>query len=528
MKVLSSIFLIFFSALNLWAGDIEVKDIGSYKIGNNPNINFWKSNETDKYKIISIRTSDGIVIKNSTDAGGALNIDFGLSSIQNLKFDGAAFILVENNNNRFTIPIHISAEAHYNDNYDAYTYNISGTTLIDSLRNRMNAAYVSYTYKAAREKMFGYIDNYDGYVECFYTGRKLETTTIPDVNTQHFNTEHTWAQTYGAETEPEKSDIFHLRPTYEPANSARANFPFGYVVSNITYSDSGCALGTGNKGETVFEVRDKVKGDVARSMFYFALKYGNKSSVKIDFLKKQYDDLYNWYYFDPVDETEMQRNNRIEESQMIRNPFIDHPEFIDRMNLIGDYTIHELFLEADTIIKFTNDTEHSAYFFSNTDLKLEYAELSGNNSDDYKITVADSILKANSVFAVDITHKFPASFGNAVLKVKFKGKKESLINLYSYEYNSIDDIKNNEGITVYPNPNSSNRINIRINNTNLINSFYTVEIHTINGQEVYKNSDFLVTDNLLLPLDNVFISEKEYIISLNINGKKYFEKVILK
>lgn len=528
MKFLYRIYVLLFSAVSLFAGNVENLNIGSYKIGSNPNINFWKSEESNNYKIISIRTSDGIVVKNSTDAGGALNINFGLSSIQNLKFDGAAFVFVEKDNNIFTIPIHISAEAHYNDNYDSYTYNLTGTALIDTLRNRMNAAYVSFTYKAAREKMFGYIDNYDGYVECFYTGRKLQTTTIPDVNTQHFNTEHTWAQTYGAENEPEKSDIFHLRPTYEPANSARANYPFGYVVSNITYSDSGCALGTGNNGEKVFEVRDKVKGDVARSMFYFALKYGNQSYVQMNFLKNQYTDLYQWYNFDPVDTTEMQRNNRIEESQKTRNPFIDHPEFIERMNLIGDYVTTEQFMAPDTVIRFSNDTEHSAYFFSNKDIKLEYAELSGINSNDYKITVLDSTLEANTFFAIDITNLSPAKLSQAQLKVKFAGKNESYINLYSNEFQSIDESDKTNAITVYPNPANSNKIYIKVNNTNLINSFYTVEIHTINGQEVYKNSNYLETDVLSLPLNELKEHGSELIISLQINGNNYFEKVIIK
>jgi endonuclease I len=41
-----------------------------------------------------------------------------------------------------------------------------------------------------------------------------------------------------------------------------------------------------------------------------------------------------WNHLDPPDEKERVRNGRIEEHQNTRNPFVDHPEFADR---IGDF-----------------------------------------------------------------------------------------------------------------------------------------------------------------------------------------------
>lgn len=41
--------------------------------------------------------------------------------------------------------------------------------------------------------------------------------------------------------------------------------------------------------------------------------------------------LLKWAKEDPVDEFERQRNSRIYEYQGNRNPFIDHPEIIDKL-----------------------------------------------------------------------------------------------------------------------------------------------------------------------------------------------------
>ena len=41
--------------------------------------------------------------------------------------------------------------------------------------------------------------------------------------------------------------------------------------------------------------------------------------------------LFKWNREDPVDQWEIERNNRIEKYQGNRNPFIDHPEFAEKI-----------------------------------------------------------------------------------------------------------------------------------------------------------------------------------------------------
>jgi endonuclease I len=173
--------------------------------------------------------------------------------------------------------------------------------------------------------MFSFVSNQNGRVQCVYTGAWVTTSGIPDSNVM--NTEHTWCQSWGADTLPAKSDLNHLFPTMSHANSYRSNYPFGEVVT-ATWSEGGSSRGTDQWGSTVFEPRDPHKGDCARAMFYFAVRYD------MEIFLHQEEVLKAWNWQDPPDDWERTRNSRIEQIQDTRNPFVDCPEIADR---ISDY-----------------------------------------------------------------------------------------------------------------------------------------------------------------------------------------------
>jgi hypothetical protein len=175
--------------------------------------------------------------------------------------------------------------------------------------------------------MFSDLDNVNGWVECVYTGIDVQTTGIPD-NTV-MNTEHTWPQSYGAEGDA-RSDLHHLFPTDSGVNSSRGNLPFGeVVVSSSGYPIGGADRGTNAAGVTVFEPRDLHKGDCARAVMYFALRYGNLFGF-LD-MAAQENVLRAWHSFDPVSTKEINRNNDIAAIQVKRNPFIDQPGLLLRL-----------------------------------------------------------------------------------------------------------------------------------------------------------------------------------------------------
>jgi deoxyribonuclease I len=78
----------------------------------------------------------------------------------------------------------------------------------------------------------------------------------------------------------------------------------------------------------VFEVRPLRRGDIARAIFYFAVRYQQTVAPE------QEAALRSWHDADPPDATEQARNDAIAGLQKNRNPFIDRPDFVAR---ITDY-----------------------------------------------------------------------------------------------------------------------------------------------------------------------------------------------
>ncbi len=147
------------------------------------------------------------------------------------------------------------------------------------------------------------------------------------------NTEHTWPQSRFNRSmgkDVQKSDLHHLFPTDSQMNSIRGNHKFGDVAN--PFKPLKCATvksGTANGGsEEVFEPPVAHKGNVARALFYFSIRY----HLAIDPREEAF--LQAWHRLDPVDQAERDRNDAIYKIQGNRNPFIDHPELAA---VIGDF-----------------------------------------------------------------------------------------------------------------------------------------------------------------------------------------------
>lgn len=176
--------------------------------------------------------------------------------------------------------------------------------------------HVSVGYQRAQDLVFEDLDNKDGWVECVYTGRRLKTLVEPSAT--DMNIEHTWPQSLGAKGIA-KCDLHHLFPADAKANGIRGNNPFGYVV-RPTWEKGGSKT-----DRNVFEVRKEHRGNVARSMFYFSVRYNMRISDAQEAVLKR------WNKEDPVDAEEKKRNDRIQNFQNNRNPFVDRPDFIDEI-----------------------------------------------------------------------------------------------------------------------------------------------------------------------------------------------------
>lgn len=196
------------------------------------------------------------------------------------------------------------------------------------------------SYKEARQYLFGHLHlerdsrgSYflkDQYCQNTLTSRHgVGPMKIP--NSRHVNCEHTWPQSrfnrrFSAELQ--KTDLHHLFPVDNSANSSRSNLPFGDAQNTSSQlcdaSNRGPAL---NSGVLSFEPPEQHKGNVARAHFYFALRY----EVSIPDYEMEY--LKIWNRLDPVDLAERRRNDQIYEIQGNRNPFIDDEALVEFISL---------------------------------------------------------------------------------------------------------------------------------------------------------------------------------------------------
>jgi endonuclease I len=185
------------------------------------------------------------------------------------------------------------------------------------------------SYALARKYLFGELHYNNGIVTDVYCEQNYNSEhgvgygKIPDPN--FLNCEHTWPQSkFGTDyIEAKKNDLHHLYPATAFANSARSNHPFGELrKKNFVCGKSykGKIIGSNEIG---FEPSPKHRGNVARAMFYFSIRY----EMPID--EKQEATLRKWHLQDPVDEFEFQRNKKIQVIQGNINPFILNPELVD-------------------------------------------------------------------------------------------------------------------------------------------------------------------------------------------------------
>ena len=247
---------------------------------------------------------------------------------QNITYND--FIIFESEDLNYSIVGYLTATAKYSDTRYSFTQGLIDEPLKIALKNYCSTN-TNNNYTTSRTAMFSTIDDYnlDDSIECVYTGRKVYTTGIPSVNPpQSMNTEHTFPQGFFNQDEPMRSDIHHLYPSDEVANNRRNNYDFGNVVSNITWENAGSKLGLDASGNLVFEARDQHKGNIARCLFYFLIRYQNYGGY-MD--AAQENVLRQWNLLDTIDAHERMRENGIEAFQHNRSPFVDHPEFIDRI-----------------------------------------------------------------------------------------------------------------------------------------------------------------------------------------------------
>lgn len=158
-----------------------------------------------------------------------------------------------------------------------------------------------------------------------------------------WNREHLWPKSYGFSRRSLSAyaDVHNLRPSDQTINRRRSNMWFGDAGKDATL-DPEAPANSYSKSKDLWEPRDEVKGDVARAVFYMALRYQNaneneaKTPLKMNDINQivhntfgDAHDLAKWHQLDPPDEKEFHRNDVAQKFQGNRNPFIDNPDWAE-------------------------------------------------------------------------------------------------------------------------------------------------------------------------------------------------------
>ncbi len=252
------------------------------------------------------------------------------------------------------------------------------TTFLNDLKNRIRNPYTWVPYSQFDETNianFASIDNGDGTKSVFCVYSHYEYIYSGTFQWDVLSREHTWAHSW-MPTNPadspierdEYADQHHLFPTHQNnANAIRSNYPLGEVVTpDYTFLES--QRGTDANGNYVYEPRDPHKGDAARALLYMSVRYDDIEGYDWSFNwlnnhivndlgndPQDLDLLLQWHWQDLPDQWEKDRNDYVQSIQDNRNPFVDHPEYVNYIDF--------------------NDLTYKSpdLFFS------EYVEGSGNN-----------------------------------------------------------------------------------------------------------------------------------------------------
>jgi endonuclease I len=197
---------------------------------------------------------------------------------------------------------------------------------------------------------FGYVEGSKGY-QCG------NASIEGDCYSREHSLPKSW---WGGSEDTMYTDVHHLIPADQYVNSAfHSNNPLGKVnvvdktcnksLNNECLSLLGYKRGNnvypGSPGTTCFEPIDKYKGYFARMYFYMATCYENKVSAwtiqegaemfngtsNQAFTNWAKNMLVEWHNNFPVQDWERARNDSVQKVQNNRNPFIDHPELVNKI-----------------------------------------------------------------------------------------------------------------------------------------------------------------------------------------------------
>ncbi len=331
------------------------------------------------------------------------------------------------------------------------------------------------------------------------------------------------------------TDYLFIFPTDGYVNGKRANFIYGEVASPSYTSLNGSKLGSSSfAGLTgsVFEPIDSFKGDVARAFLYFVTRYQDDiptwsanadaaqafdnntfPSVKINYLKL----MLKWHNLDPVSQKEKDRNNGAYSFQGNRNPFIDSPQYVNR---IWNNLCPGLAALPVNIVSFSGK-------LSSNKIVLKWEVENEINVNRYEIEKSFNGADFNFITSIKATNSRNYSVtdfveNNKGKRVYYRIRKVDNDGRYSYSEIFTLHIPLHTKFNIYPNP-ASDFIHVQLNNNN--NDIIAVEVSDLAGRIVIHSN--YQSNNGIIDIATKALSRGTFMVKLTSNGESYVQKVVL-
>ncbi len=356
----------------------------------------------------------------------------------------------------FLIPVLAFSQAPVN--YYNGTSGLTGYSLKSKLHDIISAKTVSWHYSDLQnyynqtdiDKYYDYDATNTTYLLDIYSNNPTGTTgyhytsaqMIGSANAEGlgWNREHMLPQSSFNSNYPMYSDLFFVIPTDARINQLRSNYPYGIGGTTNYHSFTNgskinnCAIPGATYTGRVYEPVNEFKGDIARSLLYFAVRYEGKlgsfnyntstnpASDQNPFNGTEEKAFENWYIAmllqwhnqDPVSQREIDRNNAVYNLQKNRNPFVDHPEWV---NMIWSQTPDSVAPQSPTNLSLQRN---SAYFVT-----LSWNPSSDSDVIGYKIYMNGEYAGYTKDTSINIDHLSPSTAYNFTVRAYDTGYLES-------------------------------------------------------------------------------------------------------
>lgn len=350
----------------------------------------------------------------------------------------------------------VPAETYYDD-----ITATSGNALLGELHDLIVSTHQTYASYDDNKEMSYILQTDPGKanntIKEFYSEEDYPAQTVNSSTVGRLNREHVWPKNLSNGLWVESNggaDMHHIRPTEFRINSTRNNNLYGEV--NNHNASTARYVSNENKEEIaiggyfergIFEPLGgnslegdvSVKGDVARIILYVFVHYNNYQYLGqntldatsgnlgtrngqgggnlpltnvIDGSKEEaFALMVKWNQEDPVNESEIIRNNAVAKFQGNRNPFIDHPEYIDAIWGEGEISVEEpvsIYLDVSATQTSFNENE----LFNYDGLKVYYVYSDGTRklTDNYRVIAPTMNVGQQEVRVIDNAFNLESSY----------------------------------------------------------------------------------------------------------------------